>query len=159
MWASRVERDHSRPSQSSLQQTLEVGTKGKIISSNHPQKQPKIHVSSPPPLPKPPNTPSTLAISLRQRWHTYPHPSATIELDPPNQLVTEASWLNRSQESPRPNRGDTLRPNPSKYNSLHQKIAPKTAILSHLTHLNAIVYDEKHRRGGGRGGTPRRRPG
>jgi hypothetical protein len=60
--------------------TAPHSTTQKINLPPHPQKQPKIRVSSPPHLANPPKPPSPLPISISPTWHSYPHRSTTMEL-------------------------------------------------------------------------------
>jgi len=69
-----------------------AGPQDKINLPNHPQKQPKIRMSTPQAPSKPTNPLSLGPGSLQRTWHTYPRQPSTIELDPlPNPEPTPAT--------------------------------------------------------------------
>jgi hypothetical protein len=113
----------------------------KINLPNHPQKQPKIRVSSPQAALDTPNPAPPLAISLSSTWHSAPTQTPTIEAVPiPPQERTGHTWSPRGLRPRRTlERGDTLQLNPPENNTLRPKYSPSEVILRPLTRLTALL--------------------
>jgi hypothetical protein len=155
MWVSRAARP--LPPSPSHHKNSRRPRRTKINSSNHPQKQPKIRMSTPHRPPNLTNPASPLPISLSATWHIYPHPQTTMELAPHPTLTARPMPKVKSPCTPRVkslDRGMLPHKFPG-YKELHPKnpplaedtFTPNRCDYNHLRRINTIE-------GGGGGGYP-----